>query len=144
MGLPANLKMRHMMLVVLSPLALMVLVASLYSTVEMERIDTRYSDLIDHEGQALTSLSRANQRVYRFGLLLYQMVAEPDADQAQQLDALADATDREAKAFVADGLRQAPRRAARIRSAAALFDEVVLDSRSLRAKDRKSVVRERV
>ena len=134
MGFLADLKMRHKMLAVLSPLALMVLAGSLYATSQMERIDAHYSDLIANEGQAVTSLSRANQRVYRFGLLLNQMAMEQDADQAQRLDAEADVVSREATAYVADGVRQAQRRATSILAAAALFDNVVLDSRVVRAR----------
>ena len=47
MGLLANLKIRTKMLVAMLPLALMTIGASVYSSVESQRIDTWYSKIAE-------------------------------------------------------------------------------------------------
>ena len=53
MGLLANFKIRTKVLVALLPLVFMVLVAALYSSIEMKQIDTGYSELIGRDVKAL-------------------------------------------------------------------------------------------
>jgi len=49
MGLLANFKIRTKVFIAMLPLAVMVIVATLYSSIEMKRIDTWYSNLIDRD-----------------------------------------------------------------------------------------------
>ena len=76
-GLLANLRIRRKLLVALLPLALMVLAATLYSSIEMLRIDKWYTDLIDRDVKALQSLTDARAKTTQFGQWLYKEIAEP-------------------------------------------------------------------
>src|ERR1700733_7672057 len=87
MEILSNLKIRTKVLLALLPLALMVLVAALYASTEMERIDTWYSDLIDRNLKALQNLTVARALNNRFGQLLYEEIAERNVDRMLQLDA---------------------------------------------------------
>src|SRR5580698_3452319 len=77
MGLLANFKIRTKIFVALLPLAVMVIVAALYASIEMNEIDTLYSDLIGKDVKALHNLTVARGLNNRFGQLLYQEIAEP-------------------------------------------------------------------
>ena len=59
MGLLANFKIRTKVLIALLPLAIMVIVAVLYSSIEMKKIDTWYSNLIDRDVEALRHVTVA-------------------------------------------------------------------------------------
>jgi len=59
MGLLANFKIRTKVFIALLPLAVMVIVATLYSSIEMKRIDTWYSNLIDRDIKAQQDLTAA-------------------------------------------------------------------------------------
>jgi len=77
MGLLANFKIRTKVLVALLPLAVMVIVAALYSSSAMKSIDTRYSDLLDKDVKALQDLTAARALDNRFGLYLYKQIPTP-------------------------------------------------------------------
>ena len=70
MGILANFKIRTKVLFALSPLALMVVLAALYSSIEMHRIDAWYSNLISKDVKALHNLTIARVLNNRFGQLL--------------------------------------------------------------------------
>ena len=74
----ANFKIRTKVLIALLPLVVMVIVAALYASIEMNRIDTRYSDLIGKDVNALQNLTVARVLNNRFGHLLYKEIAETD------------------------------------------------------------------
>ncbi len=94
MGLLANFKIRTKIFVALLPLAVMVIVAALYASIQMNRIDTRYSDLIDNDVKALHNLTIARVLSNRFAQLLYQEIAETDADRMRVIDADLDENSR--------------------------------------------------
>ncbi|MBV8674841.1 MAG: hypothetical protein JOZ33_15545, partial [Acidobacteriaceae bacterium] len=73
-----NLKIRKKLLVALLPMGLMVLAATLYSSIEMIRTDRWYSDLIDRDVKALQNLTDARAKTTQFGQYLYKEIAEPD------------------------------------------------------------------
>ena len=75
MGLLANFKIRTKVLIALLPLAIMVIIAALYSSERMSTIDARYSSLFDKEVKALHSLTLAQADNNRFGLFLYKEIA---------------------------------------------------------------------
>ena len=58
----AKFRIRSKLLIALLPLALMVLAATLYSSIEMSRIDKRYSMLIARDVKALQSLTDARAK----------------------------------------------------------------------------------
>ena len=133
MGLLANLKLRRKLLLAMAPLAIMAIVAGLYSSFQSQRIDTLYSALIDNQIKAVHHIDTLRSLNRRFGLDLYRLVAETNADRRQVIEGQLDATYSEYKVQTAQAIRLAPAQSAEITAAAASFDEVVLDSRPVRA-----------
>ena len=133
MSFLANRRIRSKLLIALAPLALMVILAALYSSIESERIDTWYSILIDHEMTALQEITAAQAQANRFGLLLYRNIAELNPDKMRSTEAELDNTYAEYRAFASQALRQSSRRAKQIEAAQALFEKAVADSRPIRA-----------
>jgi signal transduction histidine kinase/CheY-like chemotaxis protein len=132
MGLLANFKIRTKVLVALLPLMLMVLVAALYSSIEMKRIDTRYSELIDRDVKGLISLTNARVMDNRFHQLLYQEIAEPHLDKMRSIDAELDKTAAEFYSSIDEAKRQSSNLTSKIKTAQDLFDQVVSESRPVR------------
>jgi signal transduction histidine kinase/CheY-like chemotaxis protein len=132
MGLLANFKIRTKVLVALLPLVLMVLVAALNASLEMNRIDTRYSELLGRDVKALHDLTIARVMDNRFHQLLYQEIAEPNLDKMRSIDADLDKTAAEFYSSVDEAKRQSPNLTSRIKAAQDLFDQVVSESRPLR------------
>jgi signal transduction histidine kinase/DNA-binding response OmpR family regulator len=133
MGILSNLKIRTKVLLALLPLALMVVLAALYASIEMERIDTWYRDLVDQDVMTLQSLTSARALNNRFGQLLYEAIAERDVDRMLKLDAELDQTVTEYHAAMQEAKRGSPELAAKIEASSALFDQLVVDSRPIRA-----------
>ena len=129
----ANLKLRRKLLIAMVPLALMVVAAGVYSSFESKTIDTWYSNLIDTEVKALRSLAEARSHTNRFGLFLYELVAETDPDRKQVIDGELEKTRADYQTVSSAALRESPERADKIRVAAALFDRAVADARPVRA-----------
>jgi hypothetical protein len=128
MGVLSNLKIRTKVLLALLPLALMVIVAALYTSSEMEKIDAWYSNLIDRDVKALQSLTAARALNNRFGQLLYEEIAETNLDRMLKLDAQLDQTVTEYHAAMEVAMRGSPGLAPKIEAATALFDQLVVDS----------------
>jgi signal transduction histidine kinase/CheY-like chemotaxis protein len=133
MGLLANLKIRTKILIALLPLAFMVIVAAFYASVEMNKIDSRYSDLIAKDVKALHNLTVARVLSNRFAQLVYQEIAEPDPDRMRVIDAELDGTAAEFHSSIALINAETPGMAQKIDATAALFDQAVSDSRPIRA-----------
>jgi len=133
MGLLANFKIRTKVLIALLPLVVMVIVAALYASIEMNNIDSRYSDLITKDVTSLHNLTVARVMNNRFGQLLYQEIAEPDADRMRAIDANLDETITEFHSAVADAKSETPSVAPKIDAVTVLFDEAVSDARPIRA-----------
>ena len=108
MGLLANFKIRTKVLIALLPLAIMVIAAALYSSIEMDRIDTRYSDLLDRDVKALQDLTAARALDNRFGWFLYKEIAETDVDTMRVIDADLDKTAAEFHSTVDEARRESP------------------------------------
>ena len=87
MSLLSNLKIRTKILVALLPLLVMMVTAGLYSSIEMRKIDTQYSDLINKDLAAEQALTVARAHNNRFGLFLYKEIAETDSDRNRVTDA---------------------------------------------------------
>ena len=129
----ANLKLRRKLLIAMAPLALMVVAAGVYSSFESKTIDTWYSNLIDTEVKTLRSLAEARSHTNRFGLFLYELVAETDPDRKQVIDGELEKTRADYQTVSSAALRESPERADKVRAAAALFDRAVADARPVRA-----------
>src|SRR5215471_11534878 len=86
MGLLANLKIRSKVLVALLPLAIMVIIAALYTSDRMKTIDAHYSALLDKDVKALHNLTLAQSDNNKFGLYFYKGVAGVDPDRMRLID----------------------------------------------------------
>ena len=128
-----NLKLRRKLLVAMAPLALMVIVAGLYSSIESKKIDARYSELLDQDVGALQHLTEAKAEAALFGQLLYEDIAELEPDKMRVIEGALDKTYSRFQTFIAESLRQSPNRRKEIEAAEALFDRAVLDCRPVRA-----------
>ena len=133
MALVANLKIRTKLLLAGLPLALMVVLATLYSSFTSRRIDTQYSDMLDHDVKALQTLSVARAHTNRIGLFLYEEIAESDPDKKVRIDGELDKIYADFQARIAEALIQSPDHANKIKATSALFDKAMLDARPIRA-----------
>jgi two-component system, sensor histidine kinase and response regulator len=128
----ANFKIRKKLLVALLPLALMVLAAALYASIEMIRIDSWYSALIDRDVQALQILTDARGKTTQYGQLLYKEIAELDPSRTRAIDDALNQTIAEYHASEQEAMHDSPSMAPDIAAAGALFDHAVSDSHSVR------------
>jgi signal transduction histidine kinase/CheY-like chemotaxis protein/HPt (histidine-containing phosphotransfer) domain-containing protein len=133
MGLLANFKIRTKVLIALLPLVVMVIVAALYASIEMDNIDSRYSDLITQDVRALHNLTIARSQSNQFGLFLYKEIAETDLGTMQAVDADLDKTAADLYSYIEVAKQARPDLAPQIDAAAALFDQAVSDSHPIRA-----------
>src|ERR1700751_734700 len=133
MGLLANLKLRRKLLIAMAPLAVMAILAGLFSSIQSKRIDTWYSQLINNEVKAVRHIDAARALNRRFSLYLYRLIVESDPDRRQVIAGQLDSTYSEYKAEIAEAIRLAPVRTAEITAAATDFDKAFLESRAVRA-----------
>jgi signal transduction histidine kinase/DNA-binding response OmpR family regulator/HPt (histidine-containing phosphotransfer) domain-containing protein len=133
MGLLANLKLRRKLLVAMAPLAVMVIIAGVYSSIESKMIDTWYTKLLDGEVEALRSMTEARAHTNRFGLYLYDLIAETDPDRKQIINGELDQIRSDYDEAVSTAIKLCPERADQIRAAAALFERATDDARPVRA-----------
>jgi two-component system, sensor histidine kinase and response regulator len=133
MGLLANLKLRRKLMGAFAPLAVVVILASLYASYESKHIDTLYSQLISNEMRALHNNDAARSQTVRYGLYLYRLIVETDPDRMRDLDAELDRCYSEYRTRTAEASRLYPAYSKRINAAAAAFEKAVSDSRPVRA-----------
>ena len=133
MALLANFKIRNKVLIALLPLVVMVLLAALYASIEMDKIDSRYSSLIGKDVKTLHNLTIARSYSNQFGLLLYKQIAEPDVDTMQVIDADLDRTAAEFHSYIEEAKGQNPDLDHEVEAAQAQFDQAVSDSHPVRA-----------
>src|SRR5499427_7571797 len=133
MGLLANLKLRRKLLLAMAPLAVMVIIAGVYSSVRSSMIDTWYTALIDNEVKAGDHIDNARAFSLRYALSLYRLVAETDADRRQVIDGEVDSSYSAFKTQLAEAIRLAPAWEARITAVENEFNRAFLDSRPVRA-----------
>jgi signal transduction histidine kinase/DNA-binding response OmpR family regulator/HPt (histidine-containing phosphotransfer) domain-containing protein len=133
MGLLSNFKIRTKIFVALLPLAIMVILAALYASIEMKTIDTRYSDLISSDFKTLHNVTVARALGNRFAQLMYQEIAEPDVDRKRAVDADLERTAAEFHSFVTLAIAEDPNAAQKINAVTTLFDQGLSDSGPIRA-----------
>ena len=129
MGFLANLRLRRKFLVAMAPLALMVVAAGVYSSVESKRIDTWYSELIDNQMKALRYVDEARAQSNRFRLLLYELLDETDPDRKQAINGELEKILADYHTVMMTALKLSPERANKIRAASAVFDQAEADAR---------------
>jgi signal transduction histidine kinase/CheY-like chemotaxis protein len=133
MGFFTNLRLRRKLLIAMVPLALMVVAAGVYSSVESKMIDTWYSVLIDTQVKALRSVGEARAHTNRLGLYLFELADEADSNRRQVLDGELDQIGADYRAAMTIALKDSPERAGKINAASALFEQVEVDARPVRA-----------
>ncbi|MFZ0522060.1 MAG: response regulator [Candidatus Acidiferrales bacterium] len=133
MGFLTNLSLRRKLLVAMVPLALMVVAAGIYSSIESTMIDNWYSALIDNQVKALRSVGEARAHTNRFGLFLFELADETDPNRRQVLDEQLETVGADYHTAMTTALRQSPERADKINAASALFEQAEADARPLRA-----------
>jgi signal transduction histidine kinase/CheY-like chemotaxis protein/HPt (histidine-containing phosphotransfer) domain-containing protein len=133
MALLANLKLRRKLLIAMTPLVIMVIFGGVYSSVQRDKIDTRYSELIERDVKSLRILTEARGDISWFRALLYYDVAELDPDKMPQIAADLEKTAAEYQALIAEAVKRTPDRATEIKAALDLFNQAVSDSRPVRA-----------
>ena len=129
----ANFKIRTKVLLALLPLAIMVIAAALYASIQIKSIDTAYSSLIENGTKSYQRLTLARAMNNRFDQYLYREIAETDIDQKRVLDADLDVTAANFLVAAEESKRRSPNHAPAIESVTALFDKLVSDSRPVRA-----------
>ena len=133
MGLLANFKIRTKVIIALLPLAIMVIVAVLYSSNRMSTIDAGYSSLIDKDVNALQDLTVAQSLNNLFGQSLYKEIAETNPDRMRVIDADLDETAAQFHSSIEEAKRESPSLAPAINSAAELFGRAAVNSHPVRA-----------
>src|SRR5215813_3444178 len=133
MSLLANFKIRTKVLIALLPLAIMVVIAALYSSHRMSTIDARYRSLLEKDVNTLHSLTLAQAHNNRFGLFLYKEIAEIDQDRMRVIDGELDQTIAEFHSAMDEAKHESPDLTSEITAATALFEQLVLGSRPVRA-----------
>jgi signal transduction histidine kinase/CheY-like chemotaxis protein len=133
MGFLENVKLRRKLLIAMAPLAIMVIFESVYASIQNNKIDTSYSDLIGTEVEGLRSITEARSHTNRFGMFLFALVAETDPAKRPVIDVELDQVRSDYRSVIADALVKVPERADEIKAASALFDRVIEDSRAVRS-----------
>src|SRR3954470_1692501 len=108
MGLLANFRIRTKVLIALLPLAIMIIIAGLYSSDRMTTIDARYSGLLDKHVKALQNLTLAQAHNNKFGLYLYKEIAELNPDRMLLIDGDVDQTVTDFHATMNEARRESP------------------------------------
>ncbi len=133
MGVLANFKIRTKVLLALLPLAIMVVVAALYASIQIKSIDTAYSGLIEKEIKAYQQLTVARALNNRFNQYVYKEIAETETDQMRSIDADLDLTAAQFLVAAEEAKRRSPEQIPAIESVTTLFNQMVSDSRPVRA-----------
>src|SRR3954447_11477350 len=133
MGLLANFKVRSKVLIALLPLAMMIIIAALYSSDRMSTIDARYRGLFDKDVKALQNLTLAQAHNNKLGLFLYKEIAELDPDRMRVIDGDIDQSVTDFNATMDEAKRESPDLTSEIDAAATLFNREAADSRPVRA-----------
>ena len=132
MGILANFKIRTKVLLALLPLAIMVVGAALYASIEMQRVDTWYTGLLNHDISARMHLTMAQALNNRFDQFLYKEIAEVDSDRMRIIDAELDQTASEFHAEVENAALANPELAPSIDAIKVQFEDQVALSRPVR------------
>jgi len=128
----ANLRIRAKLLVALLPLVIVVILATLYSSIEMIQLDTKYGVLIHNGEQAIQSLTETRVRTNRFWQNLYKEIAQQDVDKMRLTEIELDTAAAEFNAFSQKGLKENPGLTGPIQAALSLFNQAVSDAHAVR------------
>ncbi|WP_207461721.1 methyl-accepting chemotaxis protein [Azospirillum sp. SYSU D00513] len=94
-----NLSITTKIMASLLLMGLLTLGTNLYALSSMTAIDAEYSELIEHEAMAASSLPRANRILSEIARLTYRMIAEDDLDAAANLVSTIESSEARALAW---------------------------------------------
>ncbi|HVI50105.1 MAG TPA: response regulator [Candidatus Sulfotelmatobacter sp.] len=135
MRLFADLRIRTKLIIALVPLAVMVMAAGLYASLELSRIDGRYSQMVEQGLNATLSLNKANDRIDAICQLLLKEAVEDNADRSARLDGEIEKSMRDYAQMMELGRAQAPQTVKpRLAAISSLFEDGALNVRPVRAK----------
>jgi hypothetical protein len=129
----SNLKLRRKLLIAIAPLVLMVLVAGVHSSIQHKISDRLYSSLVTRDVGTLQNMDAARALTMRFGLSLYQLIAEHDHDRMIVIDHELDDTCTKFNGQIAEAVKENPDEANEIRAVATSFEKTIASSRAVRA-----------
>src|SRR5277367_6350061 len=129
MGFFTNLRLRRKLLIAMLPLALMVVVAGIYSSIESSMIDGWYSAMISTQVKALRNVGEARAHTNRFGLFMYELLDEPDPDRRQVIDGELEKLRADYDTAMTAALEESPERVDKINAASAVFEQAEADAR---------------
>ncbi len=138
MGILSNFKIRTKILLALLPLAVMVIAAALFSSIEMRSIDTSYSSLVARDVNALQNLTFAQATNNRFEGGLYKEIAEPDLDRMLVIDRDLGQLITSFHSSMAEAKRSSPDLGTQMDAISSLFDKLVSDSQPIRVATQAS------
>ena len=119
-------------MIAMVPLALMVVLAGVYSSYQIKWIDTQYSELLVNDVKTLQSVAAGRSLTMRFGMLLYNMIAETDPERVRLIDEELDNALEEKQVALADSLEYSQHRDDEIKAAATLFENAAKRARPVR------------
>src|SRR3954470_13951973 len=129
----SNINLRQKLLIAMAPLAIMVILAGVYQSLQNNSIDSSYRDLLVTDVEGLWSVTEARSHTNRFGMFLFELIAETEPAKRPAIAAQLDITHADFQSAIADALLKAPQRGDEIKSASVLFDRAIEDSRTVRA-----------
>ena len=103
---------------------IVVILATLYSSIEMIKLDSEYGVLIHKGEQALQSLTETRVRTNRFWQSLYKEIAQQDVDKMRLTEIELDTAAAEFNAFSQKALRDADLTGP-VQAALSLFNQAV-------------------
>ncbi|MFH1344156.1 MAG: HAMP domain-containing methyl-accepting chemotaxis protein [Pseudomonadota bacterium] len=124
----SNLKILYKILTSFVLLTLVVGSGVWLATSRMKEIDRTYSGILEKDVQGMKNVLRANQRVYNFGRLSWQMVAETEMAVMKQISAEIAINQKEFIANMEAAKKMLPVVAARLDQASQLFMDIYTNS----------------
>jgi len=135
MSLFADLRIRTKLIIALIPLAVMVMAAGLYASMEMAHIDNRYNGMVEQSLNSTLSLNKASDRIAFICQTMLKQAIEDNADRTALLDGEIDKAVREAAQLLDSARAQAPIAVQpRLVEVSAQFEQGIIKLRPLRAK----------
>uniref|UniRef100_Q07QF3 Methyl-accepting chemotaxis sensory transducer n=1 Tax=Rhodopseudomonas palustris (strain BisA53) TaxID=316055 RepID=Q07QF3_RHOP5 len=96
-----------------------------FATSKMSQINQLYSDMLENEVEGVKFNLRANARVYNFGRLTWQLIAETEMGEMQKVSREVAANYKEFQSFIATAKKAIPALAGDFDRALQLFDDIM-------------------
>ncbi|MDR3435453.1 MAG: HAMP domain-containing methyl-accepting chemotaxis protein [Telmatospirillum sp.] len=117
-----NVRIVNKVLILLGLLCIVTVSATFFAANRMWAIDDTYSQLIDHSADGGISISRATVRLRKTGMLVYNLIAEDDAQAMKAIIAEIDSTHDEWKSVATKAKELLPNHAGEIATLMAQYE----------------------